>query len=283
MLVETRFFKPEYVAQLARERKTRSPLSDTGRILIVAADHPARGTINVGSQSSAMGNRYELLDRLVAALSVPGVDGVLGTPDIIDDLLLLGALDNKIVFGSMNRGGLPGSVFEMDDRFTAYSTASIISSRLDGGKMLMRINPEDPGTVNTLEACGRAVSELAESRRVAMLEPFMSKRVNGRSQNELTTEAVVRSMGIAAGLGSTSAYTWLKVPVVENMPRIAEASTMPIVLLGGEQSDQPDEMFDQWQQALHLPGIRGLVVGRNLLYPSNDDVVAAVKVAASLL
>ena len=282
-LLDTRFFNPGVISDLARQRTVRTPLFDSGRILIVAADHPARGSIKVGDRPGAMGNRVELLNRIVAALGVPGVDGVLGTPDIIEDLLLLGALDNKVVFGSMNRGGLPGAVFEMDDRFTCYSAGSIIDSRLDGGKMLLRINPEDPGTINTLESCARAVTELAGARRIAMVEPFMNKRVNGRNQNELTTDAVVRSMGIASALGSTSAYTWLKVPVVEDMARVAEASTLPIVLLGGEQHNSPDEMFSQWEKALHQPGVRGLVVGRNLLYPANDDVEAAVKIAASLL
>jgi DhnA family fructose-bisphosphate aldolase class Ia len=282
-LSDTRFFKPEAISGLAQQRNIRTPLFDTGRILIVAADHPARGSIKVGDRPSAMANRIDLLNRIVAALSVPGVDGVLGTPDIVEDLLLLGALDNKVVFGSMNRGGLPGAVFEMDDRFTCYSAASVIESRLDGGKMLLRINPEDPGTINTLESCARAVTELASAQRIAMIEPFMNKRVDGRNQNELTTDAVIRSMGIASALGSTSAYTWLKVPVVEDMARVAEASTLPIVLLGGEQHNSPDAMFAQWERALQQPGVRGLVVGRNLLYPANDDVEAAVKIAAGLL
>lgn len=282
-LSDTRFFHPEAIRDLAIRRKTRSPLFESRKILIVAADHPARGSIKVGLSPYAMANRIDLLNRIVTALEVPGVDGVLGTPDIIEDLLLLGALDNKVVFGSMNRGGLPGAVFEMDDRFTCYSAASIIASRLDGGKMLLRINPDDPGTVNTLESCANAVTELASAQRIAMIEPFMNKRVNERNQNELTTEAVIRSMGIASALGSTSAYTWLKVPVVEDMARVAEASTLPIVLLGGEQHGSPDEMFAQWEKALEHPGVRGLVVGRNLLYPANDDVEAAVKIASSLL
>ena len=58
------------------------------------------------------------------ALSRPGVNGVLGTPDILEDLLLLGALDGKVVIGSMNRGGLAGTAFEIDDRFTAYDAAT---------------------------------------------------------------------------------------------------------------------------------------------------------------
>jgi DhnA family fructose-bisphosphate aldolase class Ia len=56
-----------------------------------------------------------------------------------------------------------------------------------------------------------------------------------------------------------------------------------LVLLGGERTDRPDEMFERWQRALGLPGVRGLVIGRNLLYPKDDDVEAAVKTAASLL
>ncbi|MDE3065246.1 MAG: hypothetical protein KGJ36_06220, partial [Acidobacteriota bacterium] len=239
--------------------------------------------IDIGDDPTAMGNRFDLLDRLMTALEVPGVDGVLGTPDIIEDLLLLGALDKKVVFGSMNRGGLPGTVFEIDDRFTAYSAASIARSRLDGGKMLLRISPDDDSAADTLASCAAAVSELASANLIAMIEPFMTRMAEGRRQNVLTTDAVIRSMSIASGLGETSSHSWLKVPVVDDMARVAEASTLPLVLLGGTRSDDPDEMFRRWQDALRLPGVRGLVVGRNLLYPTDNDVAAAVKTAVSLL
>ncbi len=149
--------------------------------------------------------------------------------------------------------------------------------------MLLRINLEDSGTANTLGAAANAVSELAESQLIAMIEPFMNQRVDGRARNVLTTDAVIRSMAIASALGSTSAFTWLKVPVVDRMDQVADASTLPIVLLGGERSDRPDEMFQRWEHALSLPGVRGLVVGRNLLYPEDDDVESAVKTALSLL
>ena len=76
-------------------RELRSISDETRRLLIIAADHTARGMLDVGSNETAMANRYDLLDRLITALEIPGVDGVLGTPDIIDDLLLLGALDQK--------------------------------------------------------------------------------------------------------------------------------------------------------------------------------------------
>ena len=187
-----------------------------------------------------------------------------------------------MVFGSMNRGGIPGSVFELDDRFGAFRADAIADFGYEGGKMLLRINYDDVGTASTLSACAAAVDELASRGRIAMIEPFMNQTVDGRPRNVLTPDAVIRSMAISSALGSTSAYTWLKVPVVEDMARVVEATTLPIVLLGGDRHHDPDEMFRSWEEALRLPGVRGLTVGRNLLYPADDDVAGAVKIAASL-
>ena len=183
----------------------------------------------------------------------------------------------------MNRGGIPGSVFELDDRFGSFTTQSLVENGYDGGKMLLRINYADTGTADTLAACADAVTQLAAAKKIAMIEPFMNETSNGRHVNVLTPDAVIHSMAISSALGATSAYSWLKVPVVEDMARVVEATTLPIVLLGGERHDNPDEMYRSWADALALPGVRGLTVGRNLLYPLDDDVEGAVKTAVSLL
>jgi hypothetical protein len=251
--------------------------------VIVAADHPARGSLGAGDRPMAMASRYDLLDRILVALGRPGVDGVLATPDVIEDLLLLDALDDRLAIGSMNRSGLPGSVFEIDDRFTAYSAAAVAAGNLDGGKMLLRIDPDDPATPAALEACAAAVTDLAQHRVTAIIEPFMVRRLDGQRVNDLSPDSVIRSIAIASGLGATSAYTWLKIPVVEEMERVAESFTLPALLLGGNTRDRPDEVFGRWQVALRLPNVHGLVAGRNLLYPPDDDVAAAVDLAVSLL
>ena len=49
----------------------------------------------------------------------------------------------------MNRIGLQGASFEMDDRFGAYDAEGIEASHLDGGKMLTRINYADPASAAT--------------------------------------------------------------------------------------------------------------------------------------
>src|SRR6266567_3348101 len=283
-ILDARTTNPGAIADAAaRRQKPASLLGPHGRLMMIAADHPARGALGAGDRPMAMADRSDLLDRLCLALSRPGVNGVLGTPDIIEDLLLLGALDDKVVIGSMNRGGLAGTAFEMDDRFTGYDADSIARMGFDGGKMLFRIDPDDPATVVTMEACAQAVSGLASHALMAMVEPFISHRVDGRVRNDLSPEAVIRSITVAAGLGTTSAYTWLKLPVVEDMERVMAASTLPVLLLGGEVSADQDAAFERWRKALQIPSVHGLVIGRSVLFPPDDDVASAVDTVLSMV
>lgn len=281
-VTDLRATDPGAIDRAWQNRVSRPAVRGDGRLMIVAADHPARGALAVGSRPTAMASRTDLLDRLRAALAVSGVDGVLATSDILDDLLLLGALDDKVVFASMNRGGLAGAQFELDDRMTAATAAATAAARMNGAKMLCRIDLDDAGTVATLEACARAVDELASHSLIAMVEPFISTRVDGKVRNDLSPDAVIKSIHIAQGLGSTSAYTWMKLPVVDEMDRVMDSTTMPTLLLGGDPAD-PDEAFASWEKALGLPSVRGLIVGRTLLYPADDDVSSAVATAVAMV
>ncbi|MCU1669898.1 MAG: hypothetical protein JWP40_2825 [Blastococcus sp.] len=283
-ITELRSRDPEAVARaLGARRRRPSFLPPDGRLMLVAADHPARGALAAQGRPTAMHSRSDMLDRLRTALARPGVDGLLATADIAEDLLLLGALEDKIVVASMNRGGLAGSSFELDDRMTGFDVAGVVAARFDAGKMLNRIDLEDPGTVAMLETAGRTVTELARARVVAMLEPFLSRRIDDRVVNDLSPDAVIKSVHIAQGLGATSAYTWLKLPVVAEMERVMDATTLPTLLLGGDPSGAPEETYAAWRDALALPSVRGLVVGRTLLYPPDDDVTTAVDIAVSLV
>lgn len=282
-LRSARHTNPDAIASLLAARARRPLVQDDGRLLIVACDHPARGALGAGGNPMAMASRYDLLRRVVLALSRPGVDGVLGTPDIIEDLALLGALEGKIAVGSMNRGGLRGAAFEMDDRLTGYDIGSIVESQLDAAKLLVRVNLDDVGTARTLERAAQAVTESARAKIPIMIEPFMSHRIDGRIVNDTSPDAVITSIAIASGLGASSAYTWLKLPVADDMERVIEAATLPALLLGGDQGTSPDDTYASWRRALTLPGIHGLVAGRALLYPQNDDMARAVDIAASLV
>ena len=282
-LRKTRQVSPQRIAEVHANRQRGSLDTPDGKLFLVAADHPARGALAVGSTPTAMGNRYELLSRLVTALTRPGVDGVLGTPDIIDDLALLGALEGKVVVGSMNRGGLRNSTFEIDDRYTGYDMSGLVRDRLDFAKLLLRIDTRDSKTPDALEAASSAVSASAEAKLPIMIEPFISHWINGKIANNLTPNAVILSAAIAAGLGTSSAYSWLKLPVVEDMGRVMESTTLPTLLLGGDHVGPLETQLQLWEAALALPGVVGLTVGRTLLYPADNNVEKAVDAAARLV
>nr|WP_190091897.1 deoxyribose-phosphate aldolase [Streptomyces melanogenes] len=288
-LARVRTRNPEAVAEAAARRGRRPLVRGAGRLLIIAADHPARGALGVGDDAFAMADRSVLLERLCLALSRPGVDGVLASADILEDLLLLGALEDKVVMGSMNRGGLAGASFELDDRFTGHRAQDLARLGFDAGKLLLRLDYDDPGSLNTLHSAARAIDEMAERQLPVFVEPFICHRRDGRLRNDLSADAVTRSLAIASGLAGTSAYTWLKVPVTEDpddMARVMATTTLPAVLLGGDIGKTPGEQeaaYEKWRGALRLPTVQGLVAGRTLLYPADGDVAGAVDTAAALL
>ncbi len=282
-LNEIRSRDPGRIKRLLTGRRKRGLLGPDGKLMIIACDHPARGALSAAGKGTAMASRTDLLDRLVTALTRPGVDGLLATADIAEDLLLLGVLEEKLVFASMNRGGLQGATFEMDDRNTGYDVRGTVDAGFEGAKMLLRIDLEDPATVATMEQCGQAVTELNRAELIAMVEPFMSSRFGGKIINDLSPDAVIKSVHIAQGLGASSAYTWMKLPVVHEMERVMDSTTLPTLLLGGDPDSAPDETYASWQAALDMPSVRGLVVGRTMLYPSDDDVAKAVDTAVSLV
>jgi hypothetical protein len=284
-LLELRATDPSAVARgYAARRRPDRILSGRGTLFLVAADHPARGALASGGDAMAMADRRSLLARLMVALENPDVDGVLGTPDVIEELLLLGALEGKVVIGSMNRGGLDGATWTMDDRFTGYDAASIAANDLEGGKMLLRIDDQDSSTAGTIEGCATAVSELAARGLLAMIEPLPYHRDEDGSLRLLKdTRSLARAVTVASGLGTTSKHTWLKMPSCDDPRTVFAATTLPCVVLGGVPGPDPAKDLESWGKALTQPTVRGLVVGRSLLYPPDGDVGVAVAAAASVL
>ncbi|WP_067888576.1 Cgl0159 family (beta/alpha)8-fold protein [Nocardia vaccinii] len=283
-LLRVRSTEPGAIARAYAARRRRERLlSEQGTLFLVAADHPARGALGVGSDRTAMADRRTLLEHLLIALDNPAVDGVLGSPDVVEELLLLDALHDKVVIGSMNRGGLAGADWEIEDRFTGYDARSLVEFGLDGGKMLLRLVDSDPRTIPTLQACARAVSELAAHGLMAMVEPLPYHRdESGSLVMHKDSASLQRAITVASGLGVTSAYTWLKIPAPQDIS-VLDATTLPVLMLGGAPSGDPAADLAAWGGALRHGVSRGLVVGRSLLYPPDGDVAGAVDAAARTL
>lgn len=283
-LTQARVREPGRLREALTGRRRRPLVGDDGRMLLIAADHTARGKLAVGSDPMAAADRYTLLDRLLTCLEDPRVDGVLASADVLEELALLGALDGRLAVGTMNRGGIAGARWELDDRLTAYDGEHVVALGLDGGKTLLRIDPVDAGVPRTLELVARVVTQLADAGVMALVEPLPYRtRADGGVELDPSEDALVRTVAIASGLGSSSAHTWLKVPATADPARVAAATTCPILLLGGDAGRDHERVFGAWERALEVPNIRGLVPGRALLYPEVLSVREAVDRAATLV
>ena len=283
-LTDVRVTAPHRVREAMASRTRRGTLTRDGMLFIVAADHTARGMVGVGSDPLAMADRRVMLERLLVSLEHPRVDGVLASPDVMEDLVVLGALEDRVAVGTMNRGGLAGASWELDDRFTAYDADHLLSSNLDGGKMLLRIDPADPATAPTLEGCARAVGALNDRRMMAMVEPIpTTKDAEGRVVWDADPMRLIQAVGASAALGGSSAYTWLKIQATADIASVAAMTTQPLLLLGGAPGPDPGATYAAWEKALAEPTVRGLVVGRALLYPPDGNVEGAVSAAAELV
>jgi tagatose-1,6-bisphosphate aldolase len=203
----------------------------------------------------------------------------------MEDLAVLGALDDKLAFGTMNRGGIMGADWELDDRMTAYSAASIKANGLDGGKVLLRLADDDAGTAPTLQACAQAVDECAAHGLPIMVEPlpYHHDPQTGSAKLLDDEDALLRAVAIGSGLGSTSTSTWLKVPAGKHPERMLACTTLPALILGGTPGADPEATYRSWERAMEVPNVRGLVVGRALLFPPDGDVAGAIKRAASIV
>jgi len=90
-------------------------------------------------------------------------------------------------------------------------------------------------------------------------------------------------VGVSAALSGSSAYTWLKIQATDDIATVAAMTTQPLLLLGGTPGPDPAATFALWERCLAEPSVRGLVIGRSLLYPPDGDVAGAVATAARLV
>jgi hypothetical protein len=119
---------------------------------------------------------------------------------------------------------------------------------------------------------------------MCLIEPLpYLKDADGHARLDPSDEQLIKVVSIASGLGSSSAYSWLKIPGSTRMGEVAAATTLPILMLGGDPGSESAATFDRWESAMTHPNVRGLVAGRSLLYPLGEEPEDAVRRAARIV
>ncbi len=281
-ITDIRVENPDYIVDWSNRRIKRNHFTRNGKLNVVAADHPARGSISVGKEPFEMADRHELLSRLVDVLHSEWVDGILGSMDILEELIILhglfkesgraGFLDDKLLIVSLNRGGFPGSAWEMDDPITGTDAATCLKYGIDAAKMLLRLDPEDEKSLQTMLYCADGVRDFNEHKIPIFLEPLPVKRENGLFKVLKDPDLLIPLVTMTSALGSSSKHIWLKLPFTKEFDRVAASTTLPIVILGGDRTDNLDVLINDLKEAMESGHqVRGAMFGRNVLYPLNQS------------
>jgi hypothetical protein len=285
-ITEIRVMHPKVISEQAAARRKRAHLTRDGKLVILACDHPQRGVLQSGSDPLIMGNRHEYLGRALRIITNPALDGVMAPPDLIEDLFIVdylirqgggpSFLDERVLIGCMQRGGVAGVVGEINDRFGAYTPESIAAERLDGGKMMYRFVTDDAGTLDTIDYCSRAVTELHRRGLFAFVEPLPQEKVDGKYKVNASVPVLIKLVNVSAALGESSQHTWLKIPYVDGYDQVALATTLPILMLGGESAGDVAPTLRNFEKGLGAgASVRGAMIGRNILFPGEGDPLAA--------
>ena len=224
--------------------------------LILAADHRARAVLTTE-------NWAEFVRSL--ALALPFCDGILATAQPLSGLAESGHITAlHRTYLSINRTGLAGSVFELDDRLVA-SVGRAASDGWTGIKHMTRIDFDNPVTASALELLGQVLEQARGAGLEALVEPMVWQE--GRIRRE--ADAIVLAAIIAHDLGAPV----IKVPVPATGPgaerqravaRVVASVSVPVLFLGGPRTeDGRDRVLEEVRDVMEGGGA-GMAMGRTL-------------------
>lgn len=287
-LNELKTFHPQRLLDEAAGRRRTAPAHS--RVVFAAADHNARMITAYRGNPIGLSGRREYLSRLVRMLCCSEVDGVEGSPDIIEELMLLNYLfrasgrvsflDGKYIIGTVNRGGLKDVAWEMDDMCTCFTVQRLAELRLDGIKFMLRINPDSEINRNTLLYCSQVVNEAAKYGLPIFIEGLFIRTEEQGYVMKTDLESLVKTVGVVSALGCTSMCKWIELPLNERYDIAAAATANPILVVPDETGVTKDEVIAEYTRQVGIaPNVRGILLGRNVMYSDDDPMELAEAIA----
>jgi DhnA family fructose-bisphosphate aldolase class Ia len=237
--------------------------------VILAADHRARGVVTTE-------NYADYVTALAGAL--PSCDGILATAQPLTDLAAAGHVTPAHrTYLSLNRTGLAGSAFELDDRLVA-TVSRAETDGWTGVKHMTRIDMADQRTAAALELLGQVLEDARAAGLEALVEPLVWR--DGRVARE--TEAIVLAAVIAHDMGAP--VIKVPVPAVEAgdarqraVARVVASVGVPVLFLGGPRGGGREPLLDEVRDVMEGGG-SGMAIGR-AVYQDPDPAEMAGLVA----
>lgn len=240
-----------------------------GKAMILAIDHRQRG-IQDGIEN------FRSLVSLIERLS-PYIDTIMTTKEPLAQLIVNGSLKDKGLVLSLNRTGLAGTSFEMDDRLVC-TVETALRWGLDGVKLLIKFNKNNQFTNDQLTLLANVVEECEKWSMPLMVEPLYMNLEDGKLVMDRSYEAI-KWVSI---ITNDFRVPILKVPYVksnsreegiEQFKKIVDSVNAKVLLLGGPKRNNPLDVLRDFEDGVKA-GASGFVVGRNVFLSEKPEVMA---------
>lgn len=262
-IVTHRVQRPDAIIdRLTSRRRPARPVPVDGQLVLLACNH------NRDPRNGLPVSRRELLDRIVEALSVSEVDGVIGSADLLEELTLLNVLEHRLAFCSA--AGPCGGV----------GSTTIAASQFDGAVLSHRwptlpdASAKAPFVTGTKPWCVAAdVAEAAAQDLPTILDVSLSHE-GGRAEFDISWDQWIDPITAAAAAIATGPGVWMTIPAIAGLGHVAEATGFPILVRDTEVPISPSA----WQQFFEteLPmTVCGMVPGASVLFPLEGSVAEA--------
>ena len=255
-IVTHRVRRPNVVkARLQSRRRRDQAVPLDGQLVLIA------GNQAVDPRNGNVVSRRELLDRLVEALSAPGIDGVVASADLLEELTLLNVLEHRLAIcsGPGEQQGVAG--------------ATIVAANFDGAHIATSGSGGSHGSV-----IADQVAELQAAGVPALIDLVQS---NDDDRSEFDTEwrDWIEPFQSASRVVSTGAGVWFTLPSIVGMSSLAAQTAFPVLV---RDTDVPIDA-SAWATLFsgELPlNVRGMVIGASGLFPITESVGDATEAIA---
>lgn len=251
-IVTARVRRPATIQQrMATRRRPTPAVGLDGKLVLIAAD------VVTDPRTGAYVTRREMLDRVIEALAVPGVDGVIAHFGLLEELALLNVLEHRLAFCSS---------------LTAPAR-SVAHHFLDGAEATMSWPLRDAADASSMEQVAQTVAELSDSGCSSIVH-LRHDLANDRSEFDTEWSEWFGPVHAATSMAPTGAGLWLTIPAFVAPTPVAETTGLPVLV---RDTDVPVDAT-AWRGlfSARLPlNVRGLIVGASGLFSLTHSVYDA--------
>ena len=272
-IVTHRVRRPEAIADrlLSRRRPDQSVPND-GQMVLLTCNH------QVDPRTGTPVDRRELLDRIIEALSIPEVDGVVASADLLEELTLLNMLEHRFAFCSASGDPHVGAISGLGGSCGGVATSTIAASRFDGALLSQRWGATGPPQASQPWCVAADVAEFAAHALPTILDLCITDP-DGRPEFDTTWTDWIEPLHATTSALATGVGVWITVPAISGLAHLAEATSFPVLMRDTDVPIRPEAWESFFQTDLPLT-IRGMIPGVSALFPLEGSVAEATAVIA---